>query len=318
MKILVTGGAGFIGSNFLKYMQSKYPDYKFVCLDNLSVQDSKNNLNYFDRNANLKFIKADITNEKKINKIFETEKFDAVVNFAAEIAVDFSIENPNIFLKTNVLGTAVLMNACLKHNVPRFHQVSTDEVYGDVALDSEVEYDEQAPLNPSNPYAASKAGADLLALSYFRTYGLKITISRCTNNYGPCQSFRALIPFTIKKSVNDEKIPIFGKGDNVRDWIFVLDHVKAIDLILHKGKAGQIYNVSGQSKRNNLYVVNKILELTNKSQDLITYVKDRPGHDRKYSIDSNKIEKELKWKRSYTFEKGIKETIDWYVSRIIL
>ncbi len=317
MKLLVTGGAGFIGINFLKYMLDKYPDYDIVCIDNLSVKESEDNIKDLESYKKLKFIKEDITNIEEIDKIFKEEKFDAVVNFAAEIAVDYSIENPNIFIKTNVLGTANLMNACLKYNVNRYHQISTDEVYGDVEIDSKEEYDEEAKLKPSNPYAASKSGADLLALSYARTYGLNVTISRCTNNYGPYQSFRGLIPLTIKNCIQNKPINVFGKGDNVRDWIYVIDHVEAIDLILHNGEKGKIYNVSGNSKRDNMYVVNTIIDKLNKSKDLITFVKDRPGHDRMYSINSNKIEKELNWKRKYTFESGIDETINWYIKKLV-
>lgn len=316
MKILVTGGMGFIGTNFLQYMLKKYPDYKFVCLDNLSVEDSKKNLSYFNEYKNYKFIKADITDENNIDKIFKEEKIDIVINFAAEVAVDYSIKNPNVFLKTNVLGTAILMNACLKHNVPRYHQISTDEVYGDVLIDSTIQYDENAQLKPSNPYAASKAAADLLVLSYYRTYGLKVTISRSTNNYGPHQSYRALIPLTINNCIYDKKIPIFGKGDNIRDWIYVLDHVRAIDQIIHHGKIGHIYNIAGRSQEDNLFVVNRILELMGKNKKLITFVEDRPGHDVKYSINCNKIENELLWKREYTFDDGIKETIKWYKNNI--
>lgn len=316
MKILVTGGMGFIGTNFLQYMLKKYPNYKFVCLDNLSVEDSKKNLNYFNEYKNYKFIKADITDENIIDKIFKEEKIDIVVNFAAEVAVDYSIKNPNVFLKTNVLGTAILMNACSKHNVPRYHQISTDEVYGDVPIDSTIQYDENAQLKPSNPYAASKAAADLLVLSYYRTYGLKVTISRSTNNYGPHQSYRALIPLTINNCIYDKKIPIFGKGDNIRDWIYVLDHVRAIDQIIHHGRIGHIYNIAGRSQEDNLFVVNRILELMGKNKELITFVEDRPGHDVKYSINCNKIENELLWKREYTFDDGIKETIKWYKNNI--
>ena len=316
MKILVTGGMGFIGTNFLQYMLKKYPDYKFVCLDNLSVEDSTKNLNYFNEYKNYKFIKADITDENNIDKIFKEEKIDIVINFAAEVAVDYSIKNPNVFLKTNVLGTAILMNACLKHNVPRYHQISTDEVYGDVPIDSTIQYDENAQLKPSNPYAASKAAADLLVLSYYRTYGLKVTISRSTNNYGPHQSYRALIPLTINNCIYDKKIPIFGKGDNIRDWIYVLDHVRAIDQIIHHGRIGHIYNIAGRSQEDNLFVVNRILELMGKNKKLITFVEDRPGHDVKYSINCNKIENELLWKREYTFDDGIKETIKWYKNNI--
>ena len=314
MKLLVTGGMGFIGANFLEYMLEKYPNYEFVCIDNLSVPDSKNNIGLFNNYKNYKFINADITNEDEINRIFSLEHFDIVINFAAEVAVDYSIENPNIFLKTNILGTAVLMNACLKYNVARYHQISTDEVYGDLPLDSTIEFDELQQLNPSSPYAASKASADLLVLSYYRTYGLKVTISRCTNNYGPHQSYRALIPLTIKNCIQNKRIPIFGKGDNIRDWIYVLDHVKAIDLILHHGSIGEIYNISGNSKRDDLYVVNRIIELTNSNKDLITFVKDRPGHDVMYSITSKKIEDELKWKRDYSFEEGLDKTINWYIN----
>lgn len=316
MKILITGGMGFIGTNFLQYMLKKYPNYIFVCLDNLSVEDSKKNLDYFNEYKNYKFIKADITDENNIDKIFKEEKIDIVINFAAEVAVDYSIKNPNVFLKTNVLGTAILMNACLKHNVPRYHQISTDEVYGDVPIDSTIQYDENAQLKPSNPYAASKAAADLLVLSYYRTYGLKVTISRSTNNYGPHQSYRALIPLTINNCIYDKKIPIFGKGDNIRDWIYVLDHVRAIDQIIHHGRIGHIYNIAGRSQEDNLFVVNRILELMGKNKKLITFVEDRPGHDVKYSINCNKIENELLWKREYTFDDGIKETIKWYKNNI--
>ena len=318
MKLLVTGGAGFIGTNFLIYMSNKYLNYKFICLDNLSVKESNNNLEYLKKYKNIQFIKGDITNEEFINDLFKKEKCDAVINFAAEVAVDYSIENPNIFLKTNVLGTAILMNACLKYKVDRYHQISTDEVYGDLPINSKKKYDETSVLRPSNPYAASKAAADILALSYYRTYGLKVTISRSTNNYGPHQSFRGLIPLTIKNCTYNKSIPIFGTGNNIRDWIYVLDHARAIDLILHNGKIGQIYNISGNSKRTNLYVVKKIIKIMNKDNNLITYVKDRPGHDLMYSINSKKIENELSWNRIYTFDKSIIYTIKWYEKNLIL
>lgn len=318
MKLLVTGGAGFIGTNFLMYMSEKYSNYEFICLDNLSVKESNENLKYLKKYKNIKFIKEDITNELFINDLFEKEKFDIVVNFAAEVAVDYSIENPNIFIKTNVLGTAILMNACLKYNVNRYHQISTDEVYGDLPINSKKKMNERSILKPSNPYAASKAAADILALSYYRTYGLKVTISRSTNNYGPHQSCRALIPLTIKNCITNKSIPIFGKGDNTRDWIYVLDHVRAIDLILHNGKTGEIYNVSGNSKRTNLYVVKRIIKILHKDNSLITYTKDRLGHDIMYSINSKKIENELSWNRIYTFDKSIIYTIKWYVKNLIL
>lgn len=312
MKLLVTGGAGFIGSNFIEYMLNKYPDYEFVCIDNLVYPLNEKNLKDFFKYSNFKFIKGDITDEDLINKLFEEEKFECVVNFAAEIAVDYSIENPNIFLKTNVIGTAVLMNACLKFNVKRFHQISTDEVYGDLPLDSKEAFDENSVLKPSNPYSASKAAADMLVMSYYKTYGLNVTISRSTNNYGPRQSTRALIPLVISKAIKNEKIPVFGTGRNIRDWLYVYDHVAAIDLILHNGKIGQIYNVSGQSKKENINVIKTIISLLEASDDLIYYVKDRPGHDLMYSLNSTKLTDELNWNRSYEFDKGIKETISWF------
>lgn len=312
MKLLITGGAGFIGSNFLEYMLKKYKAYSFVCIDNLVYGENENNLHKLYNYPNFKFVKGDITDETLIDNLFSKEKFDGVINFAAEIAVGYSIENPNIFFKTNVLGTAILMSACLKHGVKRFHQISTDEVYGDVSLESKKNFKEDSVLRPSNPYSASKASADMLVLAYYRTYGLNVTISRSTNNYGPYQSNRALIPLVINKALNNERIPVFGNGKNIRDWLYVYDHVTAIDLIFHKGKTGQIYNVSGNSKRNNIYVIKKILKLTKASNDLIEYVQDRPGHDLKYSINSNKLEKELNWKRLYDFNKGIEETINWF------
>lgn len=313
MKLLVTGGAGFIGSNFLEYMLNKYKNYSFVCIDSLVYKQNEKNLVNIMNCSNFKFIKGDITDKTLIDNLFEKEKFDCVVNFAAEIAVDYSIENPNVFLETNVIGTAILMNACLKYGVKRFHQISTDEVYGDLPLKSRKSFTEKAILKPSNPYSASKASADMLVLSYYRTYGLNVTISRCTNNYGPYQSDRALIPLVIKKALNNEPISVFGSGENVRDWIYVYDHVTAIDLILHKGVIGEIYNVSGQSKKKNIEVIKRILKLVNGNESLICYTKDRPGHDLKYSINSKKIEQQLKWDRKYDFNKGINETVDWFL-----
>ncbi|MBQ9834250.1 MAG: dTDP-glucose 4,6-dehydratase [Bacilli bacterium] len=313
MKLLVTGGAGFIGSNFLEYMLNKYKNYSFVCIDSLVYKQNEKNLVNILNHSNFKFIKGDITDKTLIDDLFEKEKFDCVVNFAAEIAVDYSIENPNVFLETNVIGTAILMNACLKYGVKRFHQISTDEVYGDLPLGSRKSFTEKAILKPSNPYSASKAAADMLVLSYYRTYGLNVTISRCTNNYGPHQSDRALIPLVIKRALNNEPISVFGSGENVRDWIYVYDHVTAIDLILHKGVIGEIYNVSGQSKKKNIDVIKRILKLVNRDESLICYTEDRPGHDLKYSINSKKIEQQLKWDRKYDFNKGIHETINWFL-----
>lgn len=315
MKILVAGGAGFIGSNFLNYMIKKYPTYYFVCIDKLVFRDNINNLKDIINYSNFKFVEGNITDEKVIDELFNAEQFDLVVNFAAEVAVDYSIENPNIFLETNIIGTANLMNACIKYNVKRYHQISTDEVYGDLPLNSKMSYNEKVVLKPSNPYSASKAAADLLVMSYYRTYGLGTTISRSTNNYGPRQSTRALIPLVIDNALNNKKIPIFGIGKNVRDWLYVYDHVTAIDLIIHNSKVGEIYNISGQSKKTNIYVVKKILKLLNCSENLIYFTKDRLGHDLKYSINSNKIEKELGWSRIFNFEKGIKETVNWYKNR---
>lgn len=313
MKLLVTGGAGFIGSNFLEYMIQKYPSYSFICVDNLVYKENEKNLSSLLDKTNFKFIKVNITDKEEIDKIFAQEKFDCVVNFAAEIAVDYSIENPNIFLETNVIGTSVLMNACLKYGVKRFHHISTDEVYGDLPLESKKSFTESSILKPSNPYSASKAAADKLVLSYYRTYGLNVTISRSTNNYGPHQSVRALIPLVITNILKNKQIPVFGSGKNIRDWLYVKDHVKAIDLILHNGTIGEIYNISGKSKKTNISVIKQILKIMNDDESLICYTKDRPGHDLKYSINSKKLEKELYWVRDYDFNEGIKETIDWYL-----
>lgn len=314
MKILVTGGAGFIGSNFLHYMVKKYEDYSFVCLDALTYAGNYNNLKPVEDMKNFKFVKGDITDREFVDKLFETEKFDWVVNFAAESHVDNSIKNPEIFLRTNIIGTQVLMDASIKYNIKRFHQISTDEVYGDLPLDrKDLLFTEATPLHTSSPYSSSKAGADLLVGAYYRTFGLPITISRCSNNYGPYQFPEKLIPVVISKALANEKIPVYGKGENVRDWIHVKDHNIGVDLILHKGKVGEVYNLGGHSERTNLEVVKTILKQLNKSEDLITYVTDRPGHDLRYAIDSSKAEELLGWDRTYTFEDGIKETVEWYL-----
>ncbi len=315
MKVLVTGGAGFIGSNFLYYMVDKYKDYDFVCLDALTYAGNYNNIKDLESRKNYKFVKGNITDRDLVDKLFAEEKFDWVVNFAAESHVDNSIKNPEIFLKTNIIGTQVLMDASKKYAVKRYHQVSTDEVYGDLPLDRpDLLFTEDTPIHTSSPYSSSKAGADLLVGAYYRTYGLPVTISRCSNNYGPYQFPEKLIPVIISKALKNQKVPVYGKGENVRDWIHVHDHNIGVDLILHKGKVGEVYNLGGHSERTNLEVVKTILKTLGKSEDLIEFVTDRPGHDLRYAIDSSKAEKELGWELSYKFEDGIKETIDWYVN----
>ena len=315
MNILVTGGAGFIGSNFMHYMVNKYPNYNFVCIDALTYAGNYNNIKDLENKKNYKFIKANICDRECIDSIFNKEKIDWVVNFAAESHVDNSIKNPEIFLKTNILGTQVLMDASRKYNIKRYHQISTDEVYGDLPLDrKDLLFNEKTPLHTSSPYSASKAGADLLVLAYYRTYNLPVTISRCSNNYGAYQFPEKLIPLVIKKALKNEKIPVYGKGENIRDWINVYDHNVGVDCILHNGKVGEVYNIGGHSERRNIDVVKTILRVLGKNEDLIEYVEDRKGHDLRYAIDSSKIEKELGWKLSYSFEDGMKETIDWYLN----
>ncbi|MBE6139434.1 MAG: dTDP-glucose 4,6-dehydratase [Firmicutes bacterium] len=315
MKILVTGGAGFIGSNFLHYMVEKYENYDFVCLDALTYAGNYENLlNIIDK-ENFKFIKGDITDRDFINNLFEEEKFDWVINFAAESHVDNSIKNPNIFLMTNIIGTQVLLDASLKNNVKRYHQISTDEVYGDLPLDrKDLKFSETNPLCTSSPYSASKASADLLVQAYIRTYNLPATISRCSNNYGPYQFPEKLIPVVISRALKNENIPVYGNGLNVRDWIHVKDHNIAVDLIMHKGKIGEVYNIGGNSEKTNIELVKLILKELNKPESLIKFVEDRKGHDLRYAINSTKIEKELGWQRIYNFENGIKDTIDWYLT----
>ena len=315
MKFLVTGGAGFIGSNYMHYVVNKYPEDYFVCLDALTYAGNYNNIKDLENKENYKFVHGDITDKEFVDKLFDEEKFDIVINFAAESHVDNSIKNPRLFLMTNIIGTQTLMDAARRHNVKRYHQVSTDEVYGDLPLDRpDLLFTEDTPLHTSSPYSSSKASADLLVMAYHRTYGLPVTISRCSNNYGPYQFPEKLIPVVISKALNDEKIPVYGKGENVRDWIHVIDHNIGVDLIVRNGKVGEVYNLGGHSERTNLEVVKTILKQLGKSEDLIEYVTDRPGHDLRYAIDSTKVEKELNWDRTYTFESGIKETIDWYVN----
>lgn len=315
MKFLVTGGAGFIGSNFMHYEVKKYSDDVFVCLDALTYAGNYNNIKYLEEYSNFKFVKGDITDRELVYKLFEEEKFDIVINFAAESHVDNSIKNPTIFLTTNIIGTSVLMDACRKYGIKRYHQVSTDEVYGDLPLDRpDLLFTEDTPLHTSSPYSSSKASADLLVMAYHRTYGLPVTISRCSNNYGPYQFPEKLIPVVISKALAGEKIPVYGTGSNVRDWIHVIDHNIGVDLIVRNGRDGEVYNLGGHSERTNLEVVKTILKQLGKSEDLITFVEDRKGHDLRYAIDSSKVEKELGWDRTYTFEQGIKETVDWYLN----
>ena len=315
MKYLVTGGAGFIGSNYLHYVVNEYEDDQFVCLDKLTYAGNFNNLLPIINKNNFKFIKGDIADEKFINDLFDKEKFDIVINFAAESHVDNSIKNPGIFVQTNVVGTRVLLDAAKNHNIKRYHQVSTDEVYGDLPLDrKDLLFKELTPINPSSPYSASKASADHLVMAYNRTFDLPTTISRCSNNYGPYQFPEKLIPVVISKALKNEKIPVYGKGENVRDWIHVHDHNVGVDIIVRNGRDGHVYNLGGHSERTNLEVVKTILKQMQKSENLIEFVKDRPGHDLRYAIDSSKAEKQLDWNRTKTFEDGIKETVDWYLN----
>lgn len=312
-KILITGGAGFIGANFVHYMLDKYKDYKIVNLDKLTYAANLDNLIDVEDNPNYKFVKGDICNKEFIDNLFKSEKFDIVINFAAESHVDRSILNPEIFINTNVLGTQILLDASKKYNVERYHQVSTDEVYGDLPLNRhDLLFSEKNNLNPSSPYSASKASADLLVKSYYKTFNLPITISRCSNNYGRYQHEEKLIPLMIKNTLDNKQLPVYGNGLNVRDWLHVYDHCSSIDLIIHKGKLGEIYNIGSNNEKSNIDIVKTILKSLNKSEKLITYVEDRKGHDLRYAIDSSKLQNELNWKPKYTFEEGIKETISWF------
>lgn len=311
MKILVTGGAGFIGSNFVKYMLKKHPDYKIVNLDLLTYAGNLENLKEEESNPNYKFVKGDIANRDFIIDLFEKEKFDAVINFAAESHVDRSILNPDIFVRTNVLGTQVLLDAAKHTKVEKYIQVSTDEVYG--SLDETGLFTEETPLAPNSPYSASKAGADLLVRSYHKTYGMHTMITRCSNNYGPYQFPEKLIPLMIINALHDKDLPVYGDGLNIRDWLYVDDHSSAIDLVLHKGKSGEVYNIGGNNEKTNIEIVKTILKELGKPESLIKFVKDRPGHDRRYGIDATKIRNELGWKPETNFETGIKKTIKWYL-----
>ena len=314
MTIIVTGGAGFIGSNFIFHMLAAHPGDRIVCLDKLTYAGNLSTLKSVTDKPNFRFVKADICDREAVFSLFEEEKPDVVVNFAAESHVDRSIEDPGIFLKTNILGTQVLMDACRKYGIKRFHQVGTDEVYGDLPLDRpDLFFTEQTPLHTSSPYSASKASADLLVMAYHRTFGLPVTISRCSNNYGPYQFPEKLIPLMIANALADKPLPVYGEGLNVRDWLYVEDHCKAIDLILQKGRAGEVYNIGGHNEMRNIDIVKLICKELGKPESLITYVTDRKGHDMRYAIDPNKIHSELGWLPETMFAEGIKKTIRWYL-----
>ena len=314
MTILVTGGAGFIGSNFIFYERERHPEDRIVCLDALTYAGNLSTLASVLDQPGFRFVKADIRDREAVFALFEEEKFDIVVNFAAESHVDRSIENPGIFLETNILGTANLMDASRKYGVGRFHQVSTDEVYGDLPLDRpDLFFTETTPIHTSSPYSSSKASADLLALAYYRTYGLPVSISRCSNNYGPYQFPEKLIPLMIANALADKPLPVYGTGENVRDWLYVEDHCKAIDLIMRKGQVGEVYNIGGHNEMANIDIVKIILQELGKPESLITFVTDRKGHDMRYAIDPSKIHAELGWLPETMFADGIKKTIRWYL-----
>ncbi|QNR67044.1 dTDP-glucose 4,6-dehydratase [Paenibacillus peoriae] len=310
MKLLVTGGAGFIGSNFVLYMLKQHPDYEIVNIDALTYAGNLENLKSIENNSKHSFIKADITDAQAIDQLMQ-QGIDVVVNFAAESHVDRSILEPEVFVKTNVLGTQVLLDAAKKYNVTKFVQVSTDEVYG--SLGETGLFTEETPLQPNSPYSASKAGGDLLVRAYHETFGLPVNITRCSNNYGPYQFPEKLIPLMISRALSDQQLPVYGDGLNIRDWLYVEDHCSAIDLVIHQGKLGEVYNIGGNNERTNVHIVKTVLEELGKPESLISYVQDRPGHDRRYGIDPTKTMNELGWKPKRSFETGIKETIRWYL-----
>ena len=315
MTIIVTGGAGFIGANFIYYELKAHPGDRIVCLDKLTYAGNLSTLEDALKDPDFAFYKVDICDREAVYSIFEKERPDAVVNFAAESHVDRSIETPEIFLETNILGTQVMMDACRKFGTKRFHQVSTDEVYGDLPLDRpDLFFTEETPIHTSSPYSASKAAADLLALAYHRTYGLPVTISRCSNNYGPYHFPEKLIPLMIANALNDKPLPVYGKGENVRDWLYVEDHCRAIDLILREGHIGEVYNVGGHNEMRNIDIVKLICRKLNKPESLITFVTDRKGHDMRYAIDPTKIHRELGWLPETKFADGLDKTIDWYLT----
>jgi len=315
MTVLVTGGAGFIGSNFIYFLLKKYPNDRVVCVDCLTYAGNLSTLAEALDNPNFKFYRTNICDRGWIYKIFEVEHPDIVVNFAAESHVDRSIETPEVFLQTNILGTQVVMDACRKYGNIRYHQVSTDEVYGDLPLDRpDLFFTETTPIHTSSPYSASKASADLLVLAYYRTFGLPVTISRCSNNYGPYHFPEKLIPLMIVNALNDKDLPVYGKGENIRDWLYVEDHCKAIDLIICNGKIGEIYNIGGHNEMRNIDIVKMICDKLGKPESLITYVSDRKGHDMRYAIDPIKIHQELGWLPETKFANGIDFTIEWYLA----
>ena len=322
MTVIITGGAGFIGSNFIFYMRKAHPEYRLVCLDKLTYAGNLSTLASVMDDPNFRFVKLDICDREGVYKLFEEEKPDIVVNFAAESHVDRSIEDPGVFLRTNILGTGVLMDACRKYGIQRYHQVSTDEVYGDLPLDRpDLFFTEETPIHTSSPYSASKASADLLVMAYHRTFGLPVTISRCSNNYGPYQFPEKLIPLFINNIRHRKPLPVYGKGENVRDWLFVEDHARAIDLIFHKGKIADTYNIGGFNEWKNIDIIKVVIKTVDRllgrkegeDMDLITFVTDRAGHDLRYAIDSTKLQKELGWEPSLQFEEGIEKTVRWYL-----
>ncbi len=313
MKHLITGGAGFIGTNYIRYILENYPGDRIVCADKLTYAGNYDNISGFQSENRFDFERADICDREAVYKIVQKYKPDCIVNFAAESHVDRSVENPEMFLKTNILGTSVLLNAVNHFGIKRFHQISTDEVYGDLPLDRmDLKFDERSPIKPSSPYSASKASADVLCMAYYRTYGTPITVSRCSNNLGPYQFLEKLIPLMVDRALKNEPLPIYGDGKNVRDWLYVEDHCRAVDMIVRNGKIGEIYNIGGNSERSNIEVVKTILDILGKPDSLITYVKDRPGHDRRYAINSEKLQNELGWKPETNFSEGIQKTIKWY------
>ena len=314
MTILVTGGAGFIGGNFVYYQLKNHPEDRVVCLDKLTYAGNLSTLQEAMKCEQFRFVRGDIADREAVYALFEQEKPDVVVNFAAESHVDRSVTNPEIFLTTNILGTSVLMDACRRYGVGRYHQVSTDEVYGDLPLDRpDLFFTEETPIHTSSPYSASKASADLLVMAYHRTYGLPATISRCSNNYGPYHFPEKLIPLMITRALADEPLPVYGEGLNVRDWLYVEDHCSAIDLIIRRERVGEVYNIGGHNERTNMQVVKTILKALGKPESLIRHVTDRPGHDRRYAIDPSKIHRELGWLPKTTFDEGIQKTVRWYL-----
>ncbi|RDB33081.1 dTDP-glucose 4,6-dehydratase [Exiguobacterium sp. RIT594] len=312
MNLIVTGGAGFIGSNFVRHMLNTYPDYTIINLDLLTYAGNKESLADLIDNPKHVFVEGNITDRDLLDQLITDYKIDGIINFAAESHVDRSILNPEVFVETNIQGTLALLDAARKHKLKKYVQVSTDEVYG--SLGAEGYFTEDTPLAPNSPYSASKAGADMLVRSYFETYGMDVNITRCSNNYGPYHFPEKLIPLMITNAMDQKNLPIYGDGENIRDWLHVTDHCAAIDLVFHKGKSGEVYNVGGHNERTNNQIVDLIVDRLDVSKDLVTYVEDRLGHDRRYAIDPIKLETELGWKPKYTFDTGIIETIDWYLA----